>query len=264
MRNLVGILVIVLAFGIATSSGKNKKEQVAPVEPSKPIVTPEPGPTPKPSPLKPVLELLDFGGDWCEWCKKQDYIVRGIEADGIRVHRHDKGTPEARKYGVTSFPTYVILRNGKEIDRVVGSVMQAELRRKVGLDKPIPSLLPTPTNSPAVGPKGYRLRLFYPEGDAAGAKLAKMIPRRMPVITKQYGFDHDTTGSIQAESWAGIPKDKLTLLLVDASDRIVYYQHEFSHEAAVLREELRAAAAGTLNVAGDCPSKIPSKPASTQ
>ena len=71
----------------------------------------------------PGLVLLDFGTDWCGHCT----IARGAvdawlrEYDGIDHLRVEdgRGRPLGRVYRVKLWPTLVLLRDGREVARVV-------------------------------------------------------------------------------------------------------------------------------------------------
>jgi len=73
----------------------------------------------------PKLTLLDFGGAWCQPCKKLEPIL-GELADEYRekivVGHCDvaKGPGTARRFSVMSVPTVVFLKGGQEVDRFVG------------------------------------------------------------------------------------------------------------------------------------------------
>ena len=73
----------------------------------------------------PKLAVLDFGGAWCQPCKKLEPIlaeIAGELAEQIVVGHCDvaKGPATARRFGVMSVPTVVLLKGGQEVDRFVG------------------------------------------------------------------------------------------------------------------------------------------------
>ena len=67
--------------------------------------------------------LLEFGSPWCGWCRRAQPLI----ADALAAHpgvRHIKiadasGRRLGRSFGVKLWPTLVLLRDGKEIVRLV-------------------------------------------------------------------------------------------------------------------------------------------------
>jgi thioredoxin 1 len=80
----------------------------------------------------PILALLDFGGAWCQPCKKLEPILAelaGEYAGKIVVGHCDvaKGPSAAKRFCVMSVPTVVFLKGGQEIDRLVGLQAKAKI-----------------------------------------------------------------------------------------------------------------------------------------
>jgi thioredoxin 1 len=67
--------------------------------------------------------LLEFGTPWCGYCRAAQSLI----ADGLAAHpqvRHVKvedgsGRPLGRHFGVKLWPTLVMLKDGKEVARLV-------------------------------------------------------------------------------------------------------------------------------------------------
>ena len=74
---------------------------------------------------KEGVVLVDFWAGWCGPCKM---LAPTIEELGIHFANQaiigkvdvDAETEVARQYGIMSIPTVVILKDGKEVERVVG------------------------------------------------------------------------------------------------------------------------------------------------
>jgi thioredoxin 1 len=77
------------------------------------------------------MVLMFFQAGWCVPCQQMMPVMRGIEKEGlvrVRTVDVDKDLALAEKYGVTSLPTLVLLRDGKEVHRKTGVVTADEVR----------------------------------------------------------------------------------------------------------------------------------------
>lgn len=79
----------------------------------------------------PQTVLLDFQAPWCGPCRQMQPVVDGLAEEGYPIRQIDKDrNPElARQYGVSSIPCFIMLRDGKEVDRVVGATSYQRLIR---------------------------------------------------------------------------------------------------------------------------------------
>lgn len=69
-----------------------------------------------------MLKFLDFYADWCGPCKAMSPIIDALKKEYEGKVAFEKVDVEAEnemagKFGIMSIPTYVILKDGKEIDR---------------------------------------------------------------------------------------------------------------------------------------------------
>jgi thioredoxin 1 len=71
----------------------------------------------------PGATVLDFGTDWCGWCRAAVPLVDevlGARPDVRHLRVEDgKGRPLGRAFRVKLWPTLVFLRDGHEVARVV-------------------------------------------------------------------------------------------------------------------------------------------------
>lgn len=75
--------------------------------------------------------VLNFSATWCGPCKKVAPIVSRLKQQGYPIRKIDVDRePElARRFGITSIPAFVVLVNGKEVERTVNVVSEARLKR---------------------------------------------------------------------------------------------------------------------------------------
>ncbi len=75
--------------------------------------------------------LIDFYADWCGPCKMMAPVVERVASENtdLKVVKVNIDNEEelAIKYMVMSIPTFVVIKNGEEVNRIVGAVDKAEL-----------------------------------------------------------------------------------------------------------------------------------------
>ena len=77
------------------------------------------------------IVLIDFYAEWCGPCKKMNPVLNRIadQNKGIKLLKIDaeKSDNIATVFKVEEIPTYVIIKNGKQVWRGVGEMEEAEL-----------------------------------------------------------------------------------------------------------------------------------------
>lgn len=79
--------------------------------------------------IKNGLKLVMFGSDMCHYCVKQEPILKDLADHNIDIGKIDAyKTPElTQKFGVTSFPTFILFKFGDVVTRFSGYKEKSEL-----------------------------------------------------------------------------------------------------------------------------------------
>lgn len=81
-----------------------------------------------------MIQIIDFYADWCGPCQMMKPVFHELEKEyegKIEFKQIDveADNATAAKFGVMSIPTFVILKDGKELDRRMGA-MPKEMMKK--------------------------------------------------------------------------------------------------------------------------------------
>jgi thioredoxin 2 len=84
----------------------------------------------------PVPVLLDLWAAWCGPCRMLAPVVEelaGELAGRVKVGKLnvDENPSTAGRFDVRSIPTLLVLKGGREVDRIVGVVPKAEIARRL-------------------------------------------------------------------------------------------------------------------------------------
>ena len=77
------------------------------------------------------VEMLDFYADWCAPCRAMQPTIQALEAKGYPVRKVNIAQDHelAAKYGVQSVPCYILVVDGKEVERVMGGTSFSRLEK---------------------------------------------------------------------------------------------------------------------------------------
>lgn len=66
------------------------------------------------------LKLVEFYASWCGYCKKQEPILKEMDKIWIGKVNTDESAEIAIRYGINSFPTFILFKDGIEVQRFSG------------------------------------------------------------------------------------------------------------------------------------------------
>lgn len=83
-----------------------------------------------------MTKLLDFWAEWCQPCRIMAPVIEELEkelagkVEVVKINVDEK-PQEASKYGVMSIPTYIVLKDEKEVGRKIGVTSKEDLLKLV-------------------------------------------------------------------------------------------------------------------------------------
>jgi thiol-disulfide isomerase/thioredoxin len=71
----------------------------------------------------PRGEVIDFSATWCGPCQQMAPLVARLEREGLPIRKVDidQDRAFANRYSITAMPTFVLVIDGKEVDRPLPS-----------------------------------------------------------------------------------------------------------------------------------------------
>jgi len=79
-----------------------------------------------------MTKLLDLWASWCGPCRIMEPVIEELEkelagkVEVVKINVDEK-PEEAQKYGVMSIPTYIVLKDEKEVGRKIGVTSKQDL-----------------------------------------------------------------------------------------------------------------------------------------
>lgn len=83
-----------------------------------------------------MLKLLDFWAEWCSPCKFMEPIMDELEKElagkvTIEKINVDDNLDTSNKFQVMSIPTYVVMKDDKEVERIIGATSKENLLKAI-------------------------------------------------------------------------------------------------------------------------------------
>ncbi|OGD86728.1 thioredoxin [Candidatus Curtissbacteria bacterium RIFCSPHIGHO2_01_FULL_41_11] len=83
-----------------------------------------------------MVKLLDFWAEWCGPCKFMEPILEEIEKElsgkvEIEKINVDENQELTVKHGVMSIPTYIVTKDDKEVERIIGATSKENLLKAI-------------------------------------------------------------------------------------------------------------------------------------
>ena len=77
------------------------------------------------------VKLIEFRTAWCGYCKKQQLELEDMGKVWIGQIDADNVPEIAAKYNINSFPTFLIMKDGKIVERFSGMRRKEDLMSKI-------------------------------------------------------------------------------------------------------------------------------------
>lgn len=73
--------------------------------------------------------LVDFYADWCPPCRAMTPVVEDLAQTYSAYKVNIDDSPEiAQKYNIAAIPTFIVLNNGIEVERIQGVISKQNLK----------------------------------------------------------------------------------------------------------------------------------------
>ena len=76
-----------------------------------------------------MKSIFYFTTDWCQPCKKMKPIVEDMKKEGFEFQMIDADYEQllVKRFEIKSIPTFILMEDGKEINRITGAKTRQEL-----------------------------------------------------------------------------------------------------------------------------------------
>jgi len=86
-----------------------------------------------------MKNVFYFTADWCQPCKKVKPVVEEMKKEGFQFQMIDADYEQllVKQFQVKSIPTFILLENGKELNRTTGAKTRGELEDFINYEKTV-------------------------------------------------------------------------------------------------------------------------------
>lgn len=77
------------------------------------------------------VKLVEFFTTWCGYCKKQRPELEKMDKVWIGQVDAEKNSDLAEEHGINAFPAFIVMKNGKEVERYYGFHKKEDLMQKL-------------------------------------------------------------------------------------------------------------------------------------
>lgn len=97
-------------------------------------------------------EVIELTGENCYHCQTMAPIVSRLQREGLPIRKVDvdRQAEEARRYGASGIPTFLVVVDGKVVKRTVGAISENELRHLASM---VPAEAPAQVATPVAATK---------------------------------------------------------------------------------------------------------------
>ncbi len=81
--------------------------------------------------IKEGLKVVEFYAPWCGYCKKQEEELKNLDKVWIGQVNSDDNPELAIRHGIHSFPSFILFKEGKEVERFSGLRKKEDLMNTV-------------------------------------------------------------------------------------------------------------------------------------
>ena len=81
--------------------------------------------------IKTGVKLIEFYTSWCGFCKKQQPELEAMDKVWVGQADAERLSAIAEEYGINAFPTFLIMKNGKEVERFSGMHKKEIIMEKI-------------------------------------------------------------------------------------------------------------------------------------
>lgn len=162
--------------------------------------------------------VYDFSAVWCGPCQQMAPLVEKLKREGLPIRKVDidKEKSLAEKYNISSIPTFVVVVNGREVQRQSGAMTETGLRQMIAKVPEIPGELIASTNSGSGIQLGEAAPMNSFADTAATNSSNDLVVRGNDAETSE----HDNTAPLVNEHHSANPMDSSVRIRVTVAGKV--------------------------------------------